>query len=165
MILLDVLGHEADLRRVITLVVVLVDRLAIERLADRRNILLEAAIREQTARLVGRCGRSGQCASAFRDAGKELRNLERIGLLLEELVVERRETGLLRCLLCLTSGKLRLCTRQTRTLRTLAKCRKLLRRARANAVEALTNRLLLLGCLLECCTIDRKSTRLNSSHT
>jgi hypothetical protein len=60
---------------------------------------------------LGCSGRTGQSASAFSNVRQELRNLERIALLLQELVVKSSFLGLVSLLLLLASGHLSLGSR------------------------------------------------------
>ena len=136
-LLLDLLRHQADLGAGVALVVVAVDRLAVVRLADVLDVLLQPPVGEEAAGLRGGGRRAGERAGAFGDVREELRRLERIRLLLQELVVEGGVLRLLRLLLRLASGELRLRTLQRRPLSPLAKRRKLLRRVGPHVVDAL----------------------------
>ena len=74
------------------------DFLAIVCLTDMLDVLLQTFVRKCRRRRCCLRGRSRQCASAFGNPGQELSHLERITLLLLELVIECRQTGLLRLL-------------------------------------------------------------------
>ena len=118
--LLDLLRQQTDLGAVVALVVVAVDRLAVVRLADRLDVLFQPFVGEEAARLRRGRGRTGKRARSFGDIREELRRLERIRLLLQELVVEGGVLRLLRLLLRLASGELRLRALQRRPLRARA---------------------------------------------
>ena len=94
---------------------VAVDRLAVECFANRLLVVLQALVGEEAARLLGSCGAPAQGTSSFCDIRQKLIDLERIRLLLLELVIKR---GILR-LLCLLFERpgAQLC------LRTLQSCR------------------------------------------
>ena len=98
--LLDVLSHEADmgLLRRIALVLELVDRKTIVRLANLFDVVLEATVGEERRGLCLRSGRTGQSARPLGNVGEELGRLEGIGLLLQELIVEGGKARLLRLL-------------------------------------------------------------------
>ena len=82
--LLDILRDQTNPRAGFALVLIPHDVLAIERLTDLLNVVLQAAVREE--RLRRRCAaslaRARQRASAHGDVRKELRDLERIALAL-----------------------------------------------------------------------------------
>lgn len=67
--------------------------------------------------------------------------MERIGLLLQELVVERLQAGLSGLLLSLTGGQLSLSTLQSGSLSPCAERGQLLSRTSPHAVEALSEAL------------------------
>ena len=67
--------------------------------------------------------------------------MERIGLLLQELVVERLQAGLSGLLLSLTSGQLSLSTLQSGSLSPCTERGQLLSRTSPHAVEALSEAL------------------------
>ena len=144
--LLNVLSDKTDSRSRFVLIPKLDDLLAVKRLTNRLNSLLEALVREDRHRLVR--GRRGprKRASAFRDICQELGSLERISLLLKELVVESLLSGLL-CLLaectgpnlCLSRAKGILLGLSTQT----GEC---LRSRRPHAVLGLSKASQLLGC-------------------
>ena len=67
--------------------------------------------------------------------------MERIRLLLQELVIERLQTRLSGLLLGLTCGQLRLSARKSGSLSACAEGGQLLRRACSHAVEALSKAL------------------------
>src|ERR1043166_8952121 len=81
---LNLLGAQAHARGRIALVAEGDDILAVEGLADRTDILLQALVGEQAARLRGGGGRARKRSRSLGDVGQELRRLERVGLLLEE---------------------------------------------------------------------------------
>ena len=137
-LLLHVLRDQADLRARVALVAVGVDRLLVERLTDLLDVFLEPLVGEEAARLRRGRGRARQRAGALRDVREELGRLERIGLLLQELVVESLILRLLGLLLLLTGGKLGLSPGHGCALRARAQFSQLLRRLRASAVDALT---------------------------
>ena len=117
MTLLDILRQQSKLLAAIAaLVVVLVDRLAIMRAANLLDIFLQALVREEAARLVGRRGRTRQRARTFRNVRKELGSLERIAFLLQVLVVQRSLAGLLRLLAKLAGSHLSLSALQASSL-------------------------------------------------
>ena len=118
--LLDLLRQQTDLGAVVALVVVAVDRLAVVRLADRLDVLFQPFVGQEAARLRRGRGRTGERARALGDIREELRRLERIRLLLQELVVEGGVLRLLRLLLLLTGSKLGLSASHRRPLRARA---------------------------------------------
>ena len=100
MMLLDILRNEADLlRTLVALVAEFDDLLTVVGPADVFDVFLKPLVRKERRGLRSGRGRAGQCARALGNVGQELRRLERIRLLLEELVVERRLPRLLRLLL------------------------------------------------------------------
>ena len=99
-----------------------------------------ATSRQKRARLGGGRGRSRQRAGAFGDIRHELRRLERVGLLLQELVIEGRILCLLGLLLQGARTELRLRPLKRRLLRARAEARQGLGRARAHAVNTLAER-------------------------
>ena len=155
MALLDVLGHETDLGLArAPLVVEPVDRLAAVRGADLVDVLLEVAIGEERRALRGRAlrRRARQRARAHGNVGQELRHLERIALLLQELIVERAVERLLRLLLERAAGQQRLIGREAAVEEAAAEVGELLRGARAHAEDAAAEALLQLarhGVVLE----------------
>ena len=90
------------------------------------NIGLLALVRKERRSLLRRGRRTGQGSSAHRDVRKELGDLERITALLQELLIARREVGLLRLLLKRACSQKRLSPSKARLLRPRAKCAKLL---------------------------------------
>ena len=95
------LRNKADLSRfvLIVLVVVAIDRLAIEQLTDRLDVFLQASVRteESAALRLGR-GVARQSTSSLGNVCQELGRLEGIALLLLELLILGGILGLL-CLL------------------------------------------------------------------
>ena len=104
--LLDLLGDQADLGARVALVVVAVDRLAIEGLTNRLDVLLQTLIGEEAPRLRGRRRAARSRAGAKGDVGRQLKLLVRQRLLLKELVVQGGVFSLLGGLLDLTGGHL-----------------------------------------------------------
>ena len=135
--LLDLLRQQADLGAVVALVVVAVDRLPVVRLTDGLDVLLQPLVGEEAARLRRGRGRARQRAGALRDVREELGRLERIGLLLQKLVVESLILRLLGLLLLLTGGKLGLSPGEGRALSAGPQCGQLLRGLSASAVNVL----------------------------
>ncbi len=90
-------------------------------------------------------GRTGKRAGAHRDVREELRHLERIALLLQELVVESLFASLFSLLLDLPRTEHRLRALQASSLRTLPKTGERLRCTRAHAVALLSQLSLLLS--------------------
>ena len=104
--LLNLLGDQADLGARVALVVIAVDRLAIEGLTDRLDVFLQAFIGEEATRLCG-CRRGAlRRAGAKGDVGRQLKLLVWQRLLLKELVVFGGVLGLIGGLLDLTGGHL-----------------------------------------------------------
>ena len=137
MLALNVLRNQTNLSAALPLVVVAVDRLPIEGLANLMDILLEALVRKERGRL-RRCRRRARIgASPHGNVGKELRHLERVALLLEELIIEGRVLRLLRLLFLRSGSQLRRGTLQGGALCASAKGGKVLRRLLAHAVDAL----------------------------
>ena len=99
-----------------------------------------ATSRQKRARLRRVRSRSRQSACALGDIRHELRRLERVGLLLQELVVESRILRLLGLLLQGARTELRLRPLKRRRLRARTEARQGLGRARTHAVNTLAER-------------------------
>ena len=138
MLALDFLSDKTHLGAIVALVVVRVDRLTVEGLTDRLDVLLHANVGEQTTRGDGSLRRTRERTGAGRNVREELRSLERKRLLLQELVVESLQASLSGLLLGLTRSQLSLSTLQSSALSACAEGCQLLSRACAHAVEALT---------------------------
>jgi hypothetical protein len=115
--LLDLLRQQADLIGLVALVAVAVDRLPVVGLTDGADVFLQPLIGKDGAG--GRLGvaLSRQGTGALRDVGEDLRGLERVGLLLLELIVEGGVLRLLGLLLHAARLELRLRALQGRRLR------------------------------------------------
>ena len=139
--LFNILRDQTNPRAGLALVLVPHDVLAIEGLTDLLDIILQAAVRKERLRRggAGICGRTRQRASAHGDIRQELRDLERIALLLQELVVIRRVLCLLRLLLDSASAKLRLGPLEGALLGLSAQPSHTLPVALAHAVQALAS--------------------------
>ena len=163
MVLLDILRDQTNPRAGFALVLIPHDVLAIERLTNLLDIILQAAVGEERLRRGGRGigGRTRQRPSAHGDVCQELRDLERVALLLQKLVVQRRVLSLLRLLLDSAGTKLRLSPLESRLLGLSAQACHTLPVALPHAVQVLASpseggtvslrgckllRLLLLGC-------------------
>ena len=109
MFLFDFLSEKADLGAAIPHVVA-VNVLAVVELTDLLFIMFKLLVREKPGRLLGCGGGPGQRTSTHRNVRKELRDLERIPLLLQELIINRRVLRLLGLLLQSTRPQLRLST-------------------------------------------------------
>ena len=114
--LLDILRGQADLCVRRALVVEADDLETVLGVADRLDVLLEPLVGEERLRRRGaaRGARAGKSTRALCDVGEELRDLKRVALLLQKLVVDGgvlRLTGLLRdgarADLCLTLRQVR----------------------------------------------------------
>ena len=138
-LLLDLLGQKADLSAVFAIIAVAIDRLAIVGLTDGPDVLLQAFVGAEAAGGGAGRGRARKRARALRDVRQELGDLERIALLLQELIIHGGLASLLRLLLDLTGGKLRLSAGKARSLQPLPKGGKLLGRLSASVIDALTN--------------------------
>ena len=145
MLLFNILRDKADLLMLLAFVIVRIYLLAVESFADGFDVFFEPFVGKEATGLAGGGSRTRQRASSFGDVRQELRRLERVGLLLEELVVQRGLTGLLRLLRGLTGGKLGLRALQSSALSSSAKTGKSLRSTSAHAVKLLPQRSLLLG--------------------
>lgn len=146
MLLLDLIGHIADvcLLRFIPLISEFVDRQTVFGFANLPDVFLDLAVREERGGLLRGRGRTGKCAGAHRDIREELRHLERIALLLQELIIESLFASLFGLLLDLTGTEHRLRALQASSLRTLPKTGERLRCTRAHAIALLSQLSLLL---------------------
>ena len=140
--LLNVLRHGADAlgRHRPTLFLgpanVVLVVVGIEPLAKGLNVSLLAFVREKRDRLLGRCRRARQRARPHGDVREELRRLEVVPALLQELVVKRLQASLPRLLLRGASTELR-----------LRACERCLLRSRSQAAELLAGHHLALEIL------------------
>ncbi len=121
---------------------VAIDLLAVVKLTNGLNIILESHVREERSRLLRGGGAARQRARAHGDVRKELRHLERIPTLLKELLITSRSVGLLSLLLQRASANLSLRALQRGLLRTRAEPRQGLGGLSAHAIKALTDTLL-----------------------
>jgi hypothetical protein len=108
MMLFDVLGEQADLFLRRTFITEFDDVFPVEGFANGFDVLFQPLVGKEWRGLRRGGGRSRQRAGALRDVGEELRDLERVALLLEELVIKRGLSRLGGLLLRCAGAELRL---------------------------------------------------------
>ena len=122
---LDFLCRQPDPHAGIAAIPKFDDVLAVEGLTDLLDVFLQPFVGEKRRGLRRSGRRPGQRSGPLRDIRKELCLLIRMALLLKELVVERRQPGLLRLLLLAARRQLRVRPSQRRRLRARADLRDL----------------------------------------
>ena len=150
MLLFDILSHKTNLSAVIPLIFKFINWLTIKGLTNDFLVIFKPLVRKERSRLCGCRCRSTECACTLGNIGQELGCLEWISLLLQELIVKRRQASLFGLLLCLTCRQLSLRAREASCLCTstqIAQLRSCLCKAsQIGLLGRQINTLLLLCC-------------------